>query len=168
MEEATTMKTVRKYVVRDENYAPSRDMAPLTREQKASLSMLARKAWRRLGRGENENAWRHAQAIKAVGRRISEGVQRDFLPLRAHFLDLAGHTGAALDTLLAAESEKHRIALFKLGQACSQRGLPLSYPEAICKRQYRCSLAEATAPQIWRLFFTVRNRRQETRRKPTR
>lgn len=162
------MKTVRKYVVRDSNYAPDRSQEPLTREQKASLSVLARRAWRRLGRGEKEDAWRQAQAIKAVGHRISEGRQRDFLPLRAHFLDLAGHSGTALDTLMAAESEPHRIAMFKLGQACSERGLPLAYPEAICRRQYRCSLAEASSSQIWRLIFTVRNRRQETRRKPSR
>lgn len=156
----STVKPKRQYVLKGSHYAPDLAWQPLSPSQRSGLAMLAKKAWQKWGRGENEHAWRHAQSITAVGKRITEAGQRDFLRLRAHFLDLAGQSGAALNVLLKAENEPQRIALHKLTRECSQRGLPLAYPEAICKRQYRCTLAEASAQQIWRLVFTVRNRRK--------
>lgn len=155
---------IRTKQTRPATYAPDCAWQPLSREQRQGLAMLAKRAWRIHGRGEAENSWRHAQCIRVCGRRITEAGQRDFLPLRAHFLDLVGQSGAAMNVHLAAESEPQRIALYKLTQECQKRRLPLAYPEAICRRQYKCCLAEASAPQIWRLLFTVRNRRQETKR----
>ena len=34
------------------------------------------------------------------------------------------------------------------------------YAAAICRRQYKRELGEASAKQLWNLFFTVRNRRK--------
>lgn len=149
------------------NYAPDMAWEPLSKEQRQSLARLAKRAWNKHLAWKSSAAfdtWRHEQCIKAIGRRITEAGQRDFLPLRAHFLDLLGQSGVALNVLLQAESEPQRIALFKLQSECSARRLPLAYPEAICRRQYRCGLAEANAQQIWRLLFTVRNRRSETKK----
>lgn len=108
------------------------------------------------------DAWRREQAIRACGLRISEASQRHFAALRAHFLDLAGAHAAAFETLVRDEDNPRRIALHALAKACDQRGLPLAYPAAICRRQYRCDLDHATAPQLWRLTFTIRNRRRPT------
>lgn len=132
---------------------------PLTREQKARLSILARDAFAKSGSG-NADSWRREVAIRACGRRISEAAQRDYLPLKAAFQDLAGESGRALETLLRAESEPQRVAMHRLTQECGKRGLRLAYPEAICRRQYHCALSEATPRQLWNLLYTVRSRRK--------
>ena len=107
--------------------------------------------------------FRHAECIKVCGKRITEAAQRDFLPLKAHFQDLGGKSGQALNTLLRAESEPQRIAMHKLTQECRSRKLSLSYPEAICRKQYHCNLTQASAKQLWHLVFTIRNRRKTSR-----
>jgi hypothetical protein len=134
--------------------------APLTKHQRQSLAMLARRGWSKFGSGRPFDQWRHHESIRVCGRRISEAAQRDFLTLRAHFLDLAGQSAAALRTHLEADSEPHRVALWHLRRECSRRRLPLDYAAAICRRQFRCHLPEANPKQIWCLIFTVRNRRK--------
>ena len=56
--------------------------------------------------------------------------------------------------------QEKEIALHKLTESCADRGLQMSYAEAICRRQYKCDLSEANAKQLWQLNFTVRNRRK--------
>lgn len=146
--------------------------APLSSQQKQRLAILSREAYAKqpgLVRGlEGKQGpspvlkfdrWRHAQAIKAVGRRISEATQGDYLPLKAHFLDLAGKPVAAMQAHMRRETEPQRVALHKLTRECAAKGLDLSYAAAICRRQFRCALEEASEKQLWCLFFTVRNRR---------
>lgn len=133
----------------------------LSRFQKMLLARSARRAWIALGSpppGEAE--WRREQSLKAAGVRISTARQSDYAVLRAHFLDLLRQYTRAFRTLVAAEKNKARIALFHLKKSCAERDLPLSYPESICRRQFRCYLDEATAKQIWCLVFTIRNRRK--------
>lgn len=149
----------RAYTLKGSHYAPDLAWELLNKKQRQRLATLARQAWLKSGREETFDAWRHAQAIKACGRRITEAGQRDFLPLRAHFRDLIGRSDLALNDLLRAENEPQRIARHRLQIECQQRRLSLAYPESICQRQYRCSLAEASAKQLWCLIFTVRNRR---------
>jgi hypothetical protein len=143
--------------------------ASLSREQKQRLAILSREAWERqperVRRGEGTatarfNLWRHAQAIKCCGRRISEAVQGDFLPLKAHFLDLAGKPVAAMQAHMRRETEPQRVALHKLTRECEAKGLAIGYAAAICRTQYRCGLEEANEKQLWRLVYTVRNRRK--------
>jgi hypothetical protein len=146
------------------HYAPDMAWQKLTSAQRQSLARLARRAWDKHLAWQSGAAfatWRHDQCIKAVGRRITEACQRDFLPLRAHFLDLIGLSGIALNVLLRSESEPHRIALYKLRRECAARRVDLSYAEAICRNQFKCSLDEANAKQLWCLLFTVRNRKQK-------
>jgi hypothetical protein len=144
---------------------------PLTNEQKARLSILAREAFAKLNPGSLAGMdrritdFRHAECIKVCGKRITEAAQRDFLPLKAHFQDLGGKSGQALNTLLRAESEPQRIAMHKLTQECRYRKLSLSYPEAICRKQYHCNLTQASAKQLWCLVFTIRKRRKVEGRK---
>lgn len=156
-------------------YAPA-GSAPLTREQKAGLARLARRAW--IARGmpragdagdamhpvsasAAEAAWRHEQAVAACGLRISQATQRDYAAIRARFLDLLGESGEAVRVLIRDGDNPRRIALHKLAQECGRRGLAMAYPDAICRRQYRVGLGEASAAQVWRILFTVKNRRKK-------
>lgn len=146
------------------DYAPEGGDGCLTRWQKTRLVLLARRGWERSGSpgGEREfAAWRQAVAERACGLRISRARQRDYGTLRAAYLDAAGDVGAAFETLVRDEDNPRRVAMHHLSKSCAERGLTLSYPAAICRRQYRCGLSEATAAQLWRLVFTVRNRRKK-------
>jgi hypothetical protein len=144
-------------------HAPDLAWLPLSKEQRQGLARLARRAWATVGGDQPFDAWRHEQCRRACGRRISEASQPDFLPLRAHFLNLAGDPVAALQDLMRAETEPRRMAMHKLRRDCADRGLSLDYPAAICRRQYRCALEDASPTQLWQLVFTIRNRRPTRR-----
>lgn len=137
--------------------------APISREQKTRLVLLAREAYQAqpgLVRGQTKfDLWRHQQAIKCCGRRVSEALQGDFLPLKAHFLNLAGKPVAAMRAHMRRETEPQRVALHKLTRECAAKGLSIAYAATICHAQYRCALEEANEKQLWRLFFTIRNRK---------
>lgn len=143
------------------DYAPEAGSGPLTLRQKRRLVLLAKQAWLKRGQPGDFDTWRRTVAERACGLRISRALQRDWARLKAAFLDEMGESGAALDTLLRDQDNARRIALHKLWQACTARGLPMAYPDVICRRQYHCPLGEATAPQLWRLVFTVKNRRKK-------
>jgi hypothetical protein len=64
---------------------------------------------------------------------------------------------------MRAETEPRRMAMHKLRRDCADRGLSLDYPAAICRRQYRCALEDASPTQLWQLVFTIRNRRPTRR-----
>lgn len=136
------------------------ERSPLSRFQKMLLAKAARRAW--LARGSpapGEAAWRREQALRTAGVRISQARQSDYANLRACFLDAQKRHAAAFNVLVTEPQNKVRIARWKLLKECVQRRLPLSYPEAICRRQFRRPLDEATAKQLWCLIFTIRNRR---------
>jgi len=149
-------------------------MSELSNLQKAQLGQLARSAWlawagreefldtnAELSASAAFTAWRHWQQGKACGRQsLLACTQEDFLPLRAHFLALGGHEEQAGRTLVRAASEPERLARYKLKEALQERGLAEGYAAAICQRQYRKPLAEASAKQLWCLVYTVRNRRK--------
>lgn len=114
--------------------------------------------------------WRHAQQRLATGTdSLTAMNQRDYLNCLLHFQILEGTHGAppgdtalppaAARTLARSASEEHRRARWKLGQALREADLPTEYAEKICRTQYKCPLADATTKQLWRLFYTVRNRR---------
>lgn len=145
------------------DYAPTHAAAALTRYQKWQLSKMARAAWILRGRPGDEAEWRREQSIAACGHRISTAGQAHWAVLKARFLDHARRSGEAFETLMRDTGNALRIARWKLRKECAARKLPLAYPAAICRKQYRCDLANATAPQLWRLIFTIRNRRPVTR-----
>lgn len=148
-------------------------MSPLSNRQKmivARLARLAYGAWP--GRAEFEqlnaelpasarfNAWRRVEQGKACGTQsLRECTQRDYGRLKAHFEALAGQDRRATGTLARDRDNDRRVALHKLREALAERDLPDAYAAAICRRQYRCALEEAGAKQLWRLLYTVRNRR---------
>jgi len=146
---------------RRRNYYPSIG-GPLDHGQKARICILAREAYDSLGTSFLPfDAWRQMEQQNAVGKdSLRDCVQADYLKLRAHFEELAGESGRAVETHLADAMKPGAIALLKLREACAERGLKMEYPGAICRRQYKCAIEEANASQLWQLVFTVRNRRK--------
>jgi hypothetical protein len=149
--------------------------APLSKKQKARLAMLSDRAFARLGGGSGDCAtalareqFRHAQVASAVsklGLRCCS--QTDYKLVEAHFLFLLGEDGASLNAHLRGLTNPDRVAAWKLQQAiadAADAGITRDYVAAICRRQYRCALADCTARQCWSLLFTVRNRAAARRR----
>lgn len=146
----------------------------LSNDQKATVARLARAAydgWEGREGFEDANpglskskcfeAWRRYEQGKAVGvQSLVQCTDDDFLPLVAHFQNFKGQGAAAVKTLLR-QAERGRITpFFKLQQALAERGLDEAYAAAICRRQYKCELGDASEKQLWSLFYTIRNRRK--------
>ena len=140
----------------------------LSNNQKARLSMLARKAYvlQRV-QGMDFDEWRHEIAINACGVRISEATQSHWADLKTAFQDLAGDPVGAMNTQIREGDNKRRVAMHKLTTALAAKNLPAAYAASICFAQFKVPLAEASAKQIWCLFYTVQNRRQATTRPAT-
>ncbi len=144
------------------NAFPQRLSGPLSNEQKARLCILAREGYALAFTDQPFADWRHEQQELAVGKAsLCDCVQDDYLALKAHFQRLAGEEGDALRTETRHGTEDRRVAMRKLEVECAARKLALSYPAAICRRQFKCALNEATVKQLWMLVFTVRNRRKK-------
>lgn len=138
--------------------------ARLTTGQKTALVLLARRAWERVRLVVEDiagvDAWRQEQAVLACGSRISEARVKHFSMLKRHFADLAGKAGTAFTSAMREGTEAERIAMNTLERECASRGLRMDYPAAICRKQFKCSLQDCTAKQLWCLVFTVRKRRK--------
>lgn len=135
---------------------------PLTNGQKARICILAREAWEAECRPGDFGDWRHEQQARACGHgSLLACAQADYLLLTAHFKNLLGRSGAAFRDLMRHGTEGKRLAVHKLRAACDQYGFAYpDYPAAICRRQYRCSIEDASERQAWNLFITVRSRGQ--------
>lgn len=148
------------------NNYPGERHGPLDNGQKARLCIMAREAFERMHSREPFNAaelaaWRREQQVKACGIDSLTAVTQAHWPaLEAHFLDLQGESGRAFTRLLQPELKAQRLARFKLTAALKERGLAEGYAAAICRMQYKCDLDAATARQLWRLVFTIRNRKK--------
>lgn len=146
-----------------DSQCPDGGWQPLTKNQKARLSILARQAAEKQGhslKSKDLAAFRQEHSIRACGLRISEASQKHWADIKSAFEDLAGRPEAAFSTQLREGDNKRRVALWKLTQALAQRGLAPAYAAAICRTQFKCNLPEASAKQLWALFFTVTNRRK--------
>lgn len=110
-------------------------------------------------------AWRHVETRKAVGiESLCECTQANYARVLAHFQRLAGQESVAKHTEAKDQDNPRRIAFWKLDQALRERGLGRGYAITICRSQYRCELTEASAGQLWRLIYTIRNRHKATAR----
>lgn len=154
-------------------------MSALSRKQVIVLAKLARQAWDAMPEGDREafldanpelsvsacfTAWRHWQTGLACGvQSLRAATQEDYLKIRARFLHLAGRDAEAMGDLVRDQEHGRIVAWQKLHKALAERGLAQGYAEAICRRQYKCALGEATEKQLWRLLYTVRNRRKAQR-----
>ncbi len=142
----------------------------LSNDQKANLSILARRAYdrhREVGLADGSfDEWRHAECRAASGGRIGgfrEAMQRDYRLLRGHFANLAGDGATAIQDAIHGDSDEadRGQARAILRRECRRRGHAFpEYPASICRTQYKCGLDEASAKQLWSLIYTVRNRKK--------
>ncbi len=152
---------------------------PLTNTQKGDICRAAKAAWKVWPEREDYcgglnadvprhrlfDAWRREEQERACGlRSLTTATQAHFAPIMAHFSALAtpGEATALTGYWLgrAAEEERNRV-LHLLRTSTLERKLAYpGYPEAICRKQYRCGLGGATEKQLWRLLYTVRSRRK--------
>lgn len=148
-------------------------MSPLSKFQKGELAQLARAAYdvwpereafeainSDLSRTKCFEAWRKVETGKVTGgvQSLRECTQAHYGRIKAHFLELVGDSTGADRARGRDADNPRRIALHKLKEALAAGGLQESYAAAICRRQFRCALTEASAKQLWNLVFTVRNR----------
>ena len=146
--------------------------AGLSPIQKRDIAIAARRAYDRWpereafeainadqSKTECFDAWRHVETRKAVGiESLCECTQAHYARALAHFQRLAGQESVAQHTEAKDQDNPRRIALWKLNDALRQRDLAREYAAKICRAQYRCGLDEASAGQLWRLIYTIRNR----------
>jgi hypothetical protein len=143
---------------------PDASWKPLSKRQKALLSILARAAAIRQGVpavAAELDAWRRETSIRACGLRVSDATQAQWADLKSAFEDLGGRPEKAFQTQMREGDNKRRVAMHKLTRALYDRRLDPSYAAAICRAQFKCPLAEASAKQLWCLFYTVTNRRKK-------
>ena len=145
-------------------------LKPTGRREIQRLASLAREAWEACGAkaaGIDCDTWRHDQVRLATGgtatglRDLRRG---DWRKVAALFLDLAGKSSSAFRVAKRVGHEDRDEALHKLREACAEAGVRYpDYPEAICRSQNKCALEIASAKQLRRLYYTVRNRRHVKR-----
>jgi hypothetical protein len=150
-------------------------LAPLSKEQKKRLCILARRAYaveQALGRTGtlDAEAWRRWMSERAVGiASLRACHQSDYLPLKAHFLDLIGETGEAMNAHLAAQADPRRQALYVLRQECQKATDVLDNPEqyirGFVRHRRHVALEDAEPRVIWHAIFTLRRKVQTERAK---
>lgn len=135
---------------------------PLSPGEKTHLARLSYDAWSQLARngatGQTADAWRRDQSIQGIGKRITEATKADFLPLKAHFLAMAGKTGTAFQIAMQDDNANAtRQALWHLDKALAKAQLTRSYAASIAADKYKTRQLEALTPkQIWSLTFDIR------------
>lgn len=154
-------------------------MSPLSHNQKRYLSQLSNRAFDRAAADADGQSFyddfpstrareqfRHDEVAKACGKiGLRCCSQQDYKRVEAHFLNLLGEPGRAFNAHVRAETEAVRQAEAVLRRECQRFGFDLSYPAAICARQFRVTLADASEKQLWNLVYTVRNRGNARQRK---
>ena len=150
--------------------------APLSREQKKRLCILAERAWTakgcplwypqqdpeiRLCRTSALELWRHMEQEHLTGRKhLTQCGQADYELLRAHFARLAGnHREAEMAEARMHGDDARRARAFlrsELAAARTQIADPRRYAETIAKSKYKCGIDTLTAKQVWTIIFDLR------------
>lgn len=104
-------------------------------------------------------SWRHAHVANACGKHgLRCCDQLDYKTVEAHFLQLLGQDGRALNAHVRAETEPRRQAETVLTEACRRWGFHLNYAANLCQKIHKVSLFDASTGTIWKLIYTINNR----------
>lgn len=155
---------------------------PLSKTQKAKLAQLARESFETHyenglidSEGDSKSAqftsWRREQQQEAVGcSSLTKCIQRDYLPLLAHFQSLTGQDGDAFNTHIKNQPANDHADVDDTPEARSQvigriekelegSRFNLGYIRAIAKNQYRTTKIEnLTKTQLTQLLMTAKKR----------
>jgi len=151
-------------------------LAPLDNEQKRSLILLARRAYRRYETATPEDErrsfedWRRREQKIAVERdSLRASTNEDFRYLKAHFLRLCGDAVAADRLATSARLEPRQWARKKLEKECAAAAdviaRPVEYVSSIARARFKVPDLDALAEkQLWILVFDVRRNAQRRRK----
>jgi hypothetical protein len=152
-------------------------LAPLSREQKRDLAILARRAFNKLydigqiGAEMEFDAWRHQQVVQVCERTgLREARNEDYLTLQGHFLGLLGQTALAERRNTQAQMEPRRWALAKLRSECEAAADVIDraweYAASISRGRFKtANIDELGEKQLWMLVFDIRRNAQRRRAK---
>lgn len=161
--------------------SPPKASALLSAKEKQALGMISRTCYDKLVDmgvlDEDEISltdWRHqevSRATKGKASRLGDAESWQFRQIRGHFRNLMGDGGGAFQDSTRDQGGRAdwELAYHKLEGACKQWEVVWpGYPLAICRNQYRCELRDATAKQLWALFYTITNRGRAKRKEAAR
>lgn len=104
--------------------------------------------------------WRRETVAAACGKfGLRCCSQEDYTAILARCWDLRGRPDIAFN-LLARDprANERRQVEWKITDALSKAGLKIGYAAAICRNMWKCGLQEASVDQLWKLYYTVKNR----------
>lgn len=152
-------------------------MAPLSKDQKKSLVLLARRAFNVSQKSTFDNhqsaisfdSWRHSQQLQAVERSsLCTCTNEDFLFLKAHYLRILGEEEKAGAVRVKASVEPRIWALARLQQECEavKEYFPgaYNYASGFLRNARKIDIDHASEKQIWHAIYIVRRRSAQLRR----
>jgi hypothetical protein len=140
---------------------PTRNGGPLSREQKARLSIEFKEAWDQNGRCDEDghdisaDDYRRHWVQEATGKAgLTACTGDDYLLCLAKAKELKGETGEAVNAHMAHATEDKRIAFHAVTGAL--KGRPLAYAEGIARRMFRgLTLGELSAKQLYSVQYAL-------------
>lgn len=155
---------------------------PLSKTQKAKLSILARKGYEIESKYGNTDLafteWRRDQQQQAVGcSSLTKCIQSDYLPLLAHFQSLTGQDGEAFKTHLKnqpatdhadeEDTPEARLQVIQLIEKTIQGSkFKIAYVCAIARNQYRTTkLENLSKDKLTNLLITIKSRVSKANKK---
>jgi hypothetical protein len=144
-------------------------LAPLTPSQLQYLGCIAKFAWVEIGPDQDCDDWRHDEVRKVTGRgRLKECQDQHFLPLKAHFLDICGHSEASFKAAFKSIDEPRARALHALRKEAkaAEDVMPraMDYAAGMIRNISGGSIDDAPRNLIWRATFAIRRKAQKLRR----
>lgn len=119
--------------------------------------------------GESFDEWRRRQVMMVCERPgLTACRNEDFLPLKAHFLKLAGRQEEAEAATLKAETEPRTWVMARLRKECEKAAdvLPdaLGYASGFIRHKRHVELTEADDKTLWHAVFVVRRKAEQLRK----
>lgn len=138
---------------------PQRPAGPLTKTQKAELSIGFRNAWALEGGYGDADEFRRAAVLAATGKAgLTACTQDDYRKCKAKIAELMGEDGEAINHHLADQTTPERVEMHLLKEALAKSGKPMAYAAAIARRRWKVTVEELSASQLKQLKFTILKR----------
>jgi len=157
--------------------------AALTATQKRELCILARKAYARArATGDAVNpiddgmcesrafeVWRRLQQVAAVGQAsLRCCINNDYLPLKAHFLALAGAARQAREVAAKHVTEPRQWARARLRRECNEAADVMrdawGYAGGFLRKRRGVDIATCDEKALWQAIYLIRRRAGQLRR----
>jgi hypothetical protein len=147
------------------------EQAAFSNEQKTTIILLARSAFRRIGHraGQPFDEWRREQQVLAGAKpSLRACVNADFKHLEAHFAAIAGQSRRAFRVAVAAQTQDREMARAKLLQECAAAApwLPdaRGYAAGFLRNKRGSEVEDASARDLWHAVFIIRRRVNQLKR----